>query len=160
MKDFRCGRWMYFVHFCVSAACSFLSSSSSSCCSASGQRRLCWQRVHCSPGSWGALCRKSAEPQCVPKSTLWPTWRNEGTDLGTVLQKAAIFVSGNIYMCWRTFSNLSPQGEIPCSLCYVAIAGQCRAVLCFSSVAVHWICWLFHLINHSYVYLASFLDLL
>lgn len=92
VKDFMCGRLMYFVHFSVSAACSFPFSSSSSCCSASGQRWLCWQRVHCSPGSWGALYRKSAEPQCVPKSTLWTTWRSEGTDLGTVLQKGAIFV--------------------------------------------------------------------
>lgn len=41
---------------------------------------------------WVTMYSKNTKLQYIPKSTFWPKWRSESTDLGTVLQKRAKFV--------------------------------------------------------------------
>lgn len=85
---------------------------------------LSWQLGRCVSKEWCA--------SVYPKEhflTHMEEWRYRSWN--SAAKKELYLSSGNIYMRWRTFSNLSPRGEVQCFLCYVAIAGQCRAVLFF-----------------------------
>lgn len=165
IKDFNHGRLITgFVQLCAPTTCRFMYSSRCSWCWASLQLRLCWQWVCCSSAIWVTMYSKSTKPQYIPKSTFWPKWRSESTDLGTCCKKELNLSSGNIYMYWRFFlfffKNLSTQGEmfILCFLYSLAFEGQCKAVLCVSCVTMYWIFWLF-LSCYIYMYLWSFLAL-